>query len=83
MKLIDLHSIRHGGLAAISLAALAIPALADDVTVDGVRDNSGPEGYTLLHTQTTQSNWGGPSGAMTDRCSPEIRARRDRRQRTG
>ena len=66
MKLIDLHSIRHGGLAAISLAALAIPALADDVTVDGVRDNSGPEGYTLLHTQTTQSNWGGPNQSLAN-----------------
>lgn len=47
-----------GAIAAIT-AALGLAAHAQEVTVDGTRDVFGPEGYTLLHTQTTPTNWTG------------------------
>ncbi len=50
-----------GSAAAVVSLALALAAHADPVTVDGIRDNSGPEGYTLLHTQATSSAWGDQS----------------------
>jgi len=50
-----------GSAAAVVSAALALAAHADPVTVDGIRDNSGPEDYTLLHVQATSSAWGDQS----------------------
>jgi|GEM_PF-2647581 len=50
-----------GGLSAALLAAFSLTSSAQTVSVDGIRDDS--EGYTLLHTQATPSNWDG--GAQT------------------
>lgn len=54
-----------GALAAVT-AALGLAAHAQEVTVDGTRDVFGPEGYTLLHTQGTPTNWTGPSQSLAN-----------------
>ncbi len=58
MKPLSNHRRTVGALAAIT-AALGLAAHAQEVTVDGTRDVFGPEGYALLHTQTTATNWTG------------------------
>jgi hypothetical protein len=60
MKLLS-NPRRSVGASAVIAAALAASAHAQEVTVEGARDNSGPEGYTLLHTQATATNWTGGS----------------------
>ncbi|RYD17190.1 MAG: hypothetical protein EOP88_27895, partial [Verrucomicrobiaceae bacterium] len=65
MKPSSLHRRTVGTLAAIA-AALGTAAHAQEVTVDGARDVFGPEGYTLLHTQTTATNWTGPSQSLAN-----------------
>ncbi len=52
-----------GGISAALLAVLSLTCAAQTVTVDGIREDAGAEGYTLLHTQATGSNWDG--GAQT------------------
>lgn len=42
---------------AIAFVTTALAVQAQEVSVDGARDNGGPEGYTILHTQTTATNW--------------------------
>lgn len=59
-------SQRSGGLAAALFASLAVSAHADTVTIDGVRDNTGPEDYILLETQTTATNWTGPNQTVAN-----------------
>ncbi|RYD22456.1 MAG: hypothetical protein EOP88_07960, partial [Verrucomicrobiaceae bacterium] len=56
MKPFSNHRRTACTIAAIS-AAFGLAAHAQEVTVDGTRDAFGPEGYTLLHTQTTATNW--------------------------
>lgn len=52
-----------GGIIATLFAALSLTCTAQTVAVDGSRD---AEGYTLLHTQTTQSNWGSPNRSLAN-----------------
>jgi len=61
-------SINHrtGGTLAAFFTALVLPIHADPVTVEGARDNVGPEGYTLLHDQTTATNWTGPNQSLSN-----------------
>lgn len=53
----QLISRGSGRVVAAFLSTLVVHVHADPVTVEGALNNSGPEGYTLLHTQTTPSNW--------------------------
>ncbi|MEO7099413.1 MAG: hypothetical protein ABI162_08630 [Luteolibacter sp.] len=54
MKSLSIH-LRSGSALAAAFAALSLTSHAQSVSVDGIRD--GAEGYTLLATQATPSNW--------------------------
>lgn len=56
MKFTSIH-LRSGRSFAAFFAALTLTSHAQSVSVDGVREDLGAEGYTLLHTQATASNW--------------------------
>ncbi|MEO5716456.1 MAG: hypothetical protein ABIT37_23465 [Luteolibacter sp.] len=53
-----------GGISAALFAAFSLTCPAQTVSVDGIRDD--PEGYTLLHTQVTPSNWGSPNRCLAN-----------------
>ena len=54
MKSLSIH-LRPGSALAAVFAALSLTAHSQSVSVDGIRDDA--EGYTLLATQATPSNW--------------------------